>query len=208
MDHATVSSLIRSKSLIASAVAAVAIGALPTAAFADVEMGKGFSATGFVDMSILYTDPDGSSSTTNSGVDQVEVDFMYTGDHGISARVDVEYNDSQDMFVEQAFVTKTFSDEFSMKMGRFLSYSGFEAEEPTGLYQYSGTGYAPYFYGYYQQGISAAYKSGMFGFTASLVNSAFDPLAREFQKARIRTRRQPDARRGTDGETVLHRQPV
>ncbi len=42
-----------------------------------------------------------------------------------------------------------------MKVGRFLSYSGWETEEPTGLFQYSGSGYAPCFYGYYQQGISA-----------------------------------------------------
>ena len=189
MDHAPVSSPIRTKSLIASAVAAVALGALPTAAFAEVEMGKGFKAAGFVDMSILYSDygyddgeGGGASSTTNSCVDQVEADFFYSGDHGISAEVDIEYNDSQGTFVEQAFVTKAFNDQFSMKAGRFLSYSGWEAEEPTGLYQYSGSGYAPYFYGYYQQGISAAYKGSIFGFTASLVNSAFDPLARDSRK--------------------------
>ena len=167
MDHATVSSSTRTKSIIAGAVAAVLFGALPSAAFAEVELGEGFKVAGFIDMSTLYTDPDGSSSTTNTGVDQVETDFFYAGSNGVSAEVDLEYNDVQGTFVEQAFVTKQFNDNFSMKMGRFLSYSGWEAEEPTGLYQYSGSGYAPYFYGYYQQGISAAYKNDLFGFTAS-----------------------------------------
>jgi hypothetical protein len=185
MDHATVSSSTRTKSIIAGAVAAVLFGALPSAAFAEVELGEGFKVAGFIDMSILYSDyggGEGDSSTTNSGVDQVETDFFYAGTNGISAEVDLEYNDVQGTFVEQAFVTKQFNDNFSMKAGRFLSYSGWEAEEPTGLFQYSGSGYAPYFYGYYQQGISAAYKNDLFGFTASVVNSAFNPLARDSSK--------------------------
>ncbi len=80
---------------------------------------------------------------------------------------------SDDTFVEQAFITKKFSDMFSMKVGRFLSYSGWETEEPTGLFQYSGVGYAPFFYGYYQQGISASYSGGMFSVMGSLVTDVF-----------------------------------
>jgi hypothetical protein len=68
---------------------------------------------------------------------------------------------------------------FSMKMGRFLSYTGWETEEPTGLFQYSGTGYAPYFYGYYQQGVSAYYDGPKVDFMASVFTSAFDPLDRD-----------------------------
>ena len=160
----------------------MALGALPSAAFADIELGEGFSVSGFVDTSIFYNDTDGSPSSTSSGVDQVETQFKYAGSNGVSAQVDLEYNDVQDTFVEQAFIQKKFNDQFSMKAGRFLSYSGWEAEEPTGLFQYSGVGYAPYFYGYYQQGVSAAYSGEKFGFTASIVNSAFDPLARDSGK--------------------------
>jgi hypothetical protein len=63
-----------------------------------------------------------------------------------------------------------------VKAGRFLSYSGFESEEPTGLYQYSTVGYESYFYGWYQQGVSAYYDGDKFEFMASVINSAFDPL--------------------------------
>lgn len=167
------------KSLVASAVAAAAIAAVP-AANAGIELGEGFSATGFVDQSFLLTDVDGSPSSKEFGIDQVEMDFMYSGANGISAEIDIEYGeDASDLipadttFVEQAFVTKAFTDQFSVKLGRFLSYSGWEAEEPTGLFQYSGTGYAKYFYGYYQQGISAAYKGEKFAVTGSLVTDAF-----------------------------------
>jgi len=177
MDLATVSSPTRNKSIIASAVAAVALGALPSAAFAEIELGAGFAVTGFVDTSIYYNDADDLG--TVAGVDQVEMDFLYAGSNGVSAQVDLEYNDVEGTFVEQAIINYQFNEQFSMKAGRFLSYSGFEAEEPTGLYQYSGSGYAPFFYGYYQQGISAAYKGDLFGFTASIVNSAFDPLERD-----------------------------
>jgi hypothetical protein len=174
------------KSIIAAAIAAAVVGAAP-AANADVELGKGFSVTGFADMSYYNYDEDGSPSVSAAGIDQFETDILYSGDSGISARVDIEYGEmsagagaqSGITFVEQAFVTKTFTDQFSMKVGRFLSYSGWEAEEPTGLFQYSGTGYAPYFYGYYQNGLSAAYKGSVVGFTASVVTSAFDPLKRD-----------------------------
>ncbi len=172
------------KRLIAGVAAAVAAAiSLPSAA-AGIELGEGLSVTGFADMSIWSNDSDGQAATF--GIDQFEMDFMYTGSAGVSAEVDIEYGESSaggpgddDTFVEQAFITKQFTDSFSMKVGRFLSYSGWETEEPTGLFQYSGVGYAPYFYGYYQQGISAAYNAGMFGFTASLVNSVFDPLDRD-----------------------------
>ncbi len=171
------------KSIIAVAIAAAAVGAAP-AANADIELGTGLSVKGFADMSYYDYDEDGSPSVSAAGIDQVEMDFLYTGTSGVSAEVDIEYGEGfegsgDETFVEQAFVTKTFTDQFSMKVGRFLSYSGWEAEEPTGLFQYSGTGYAPYFYGYYQNGLSAAYKGGVVGFTASVVTSAFDPLKRD-----------------------------
>jgi hypothetical protein len=173
------------KSLIAGAVAAVTAGVAPSA-FADIELGEGLSVTGFVDMSFVAFDPDGGPSSETFGIDQVETDFKYAGSNGFSAQVDIEYGESSagdpdddTTFVEQAFITKQFNDQFSVKFGRFLSYSGWETEEPTGLFQYSGVGYAPLFYGYYQQGISAYYDGEMFDVMGTVYNSAFDPIERE-----------------------------
>jgi hypothetical protein len=161
----------------------VAVGAVPVA-HADIELGSGLSVGGFADMSFFSVNPDGGSSTSSAGIDQFETDFKFAGSGGISAQVDIEYGENFEgsgdtTFVEQAFITKAFNEQFSMKVGRFLSYSGWEAEEPTGLFQYSGSGYAPYFYGYYQNGVSAAYTSSKFDLMASVVTSTFNPLDRD-----------------------------
>jgi hypothetical protein len=191
MGHESVSSHLRrpagsprgisAKRIIAAAVATVVAGAAPVA-HAEIELGAGLSATGFADMSYQYIDTDGADSISKFGIDQFEIDLKFAGANGISAQVDIEYGTHgteggpEHTFVEQAFITKAFTEQFSLKAGRFLSYSGWETEEPTGLFQYSGTGYAPYFYGYYQQGVSAYYDGGKFALMASVVNNAFNPI--------------------------------
>ncbi|MGQ0528500.1 MAG: porin [Panacagrimonas sp.] len=160
-------------------MAAGAMGTMPVA-HAEIELGKGISISGFLDMSYVSISPDEGSSTESIGIDQFETDFKYAGSSGISAQVDIEYGEGFDgsddeTFVEQAFVTKAFTDKFSVKAGRFLSYSGWETEEPTGLFQYSGAGYAPLFYGFYQNGVSAFYDGGTFAVMGSAVTSAFNP---------------------------------
>ena len=183
------------KKIVAGVVAAVAVGTIPVAS-AGIELGEGLSVTGFVDQSFVYGKLDGTPSTKTYGIDQVETDFLYTGTSGVSAQVDIEYGEnasdlsaSDVTFVEQAFVSKAFTDKFSVKVGRFLSYSGWETEEPTGLFQYSSTGYGKYFYGYYQQGISAAYNGGKFAVMGSLVNDVFGyadgPTERDTKKPGI-----------------------
>jgi hypothetical protein len=180
MGHELVSRPTHLKKIVAGAVAAVAVGSMPVAN-AAIELGEGLSVTGFVDMSLLYTDPKGAPSTRTLGIDQFETDFLYSGSGGVSAQVDIEYGDSSingpaggtATFVEQAFVTKKFNDMFSVKVGRFLSYSGWETEEPTGLFQYSIAGYQQYFYGFYQQGVSAYVDTGVVDVMASVVNSPF-----------------------------------
>jgi hypothetical protein len=172
---------------IAGAVAAVAAGTA-SVSNAAIEIGEGLSVTGFADMSYYSFNPDGGETVDGFGIDQFETDFLFTGSDGVSAQVDIEYGESSaggvaedSTFVEQAFVTKAFGESgFSVKLGRFLSYTGWETEEPTGLFQYSGVGYAGTFYGYYQQGLSAAYSAGKFGLTASVVGDAFNPLDRDF----------------------------
>src|SRR5690349_20937184 len=114
------------KNLIAGAVAAC----MASAAHAQIELGSGFSVSGFLDMSYFNLDLDGADSTEKSfGVDQFETQFFFEGSKGISAEVDIEYGGTSgtpETFVEQAFVTKSFSDKLSLKFGRFLSYTGWE----------------------------------------------------------------------------------
>lgn len=149
-------------------------------AYADgFDLSEKLSVTGFIDMSTVYYDPDSGDSETSSNLDQFEIDLLYDFGGGLSAQVDLEYQDDDpdgdDIEIEQAIINYAFNDNFSVKAGRFLSYSGWETEEPTGLYQYSGAGYAKYFYGFYQQGVSAKYTNSMFDFGVSVVNSLFDP---------------------------------
>jgi hypothetical protein len=167
---------IGTRKVLAGVVAAVAASVAPSA-FAEIELGEGISVSGFIDMSYLSVNEDGEPAEDFFGVDQIETDFMYAGSNGISAQVDIEYGGTattSETFVEQAFVTKKINDQFSLKAGRFLSYSGWETEEPTGLFQYSGAGYAGLFYGGYQQGVSAHYDGEMFDVMGSVVTSAFN----------------------------------
>ena len=147
---------------------------------ADIDLGKGVTISGFIDMAYVYQDVDGLDSTTKTyAIDQVETTIAYTLPKGITAQVDIEYGESGDgsgndeTFIEQAIIAMPIGDRLTVKAGRFLSYSGWETEEPTGLYQYSGTGYAPLFYGYYQQGLSAYYDGDTVDFMFSAVNDAF-----------------------------------
>jgi len=162
------------KSRVSAITAAIALAS--PLAHAEIEIGKGLSVAGFIDMSFFYEDPDDGESTQDFGLDQVEIDFMYTFDDKISAQVDLEYQDDtdategQETDIEQAFIGYKVNDTFSVKAGRFLSYSGWETEEPTGLFQYSGTGYAKYFYGAYQQGVSGYYDGGIVDVALSVVN--------------------------------------
>lgn len=146
------------------------------------------SISGFIDMSYYSLDIDGGESTQSSGLDQVEIDLAYDFGNKLSANVDIEYqNADEGVDLEQAYITYAYTDSFSIKAGRFLSYSGFEAEEPTGLYQYSGTGYAKYFYGYYQQGVSGIYSGDKFAVAVSVVNALAGPQATDSDSPAIET---------------------
>ena len=176
------------KSLLA---AAIGVALTSNSAMADIKLAEGLSVKGFVDMSFLYTDDDAAAETTQVfGIDQVETDFMYEGADGISAQVDIQYGESGDgsgadeTFVEEAFITKKVNDQVSVKAGRFLSYSGWETAEPTGLYQYSAAGYGDLFYGGYQQGVSA-YYDGAIDVMGSIVNNLANPLDNDSENISI-----------------------
>jgi len=97
---------------------------------------ENLSVEGFVDMS--YQDDDAGDS--QFGIDQVEFDFLFSAG-AVSAQVDVEYEEGADQGatteIEQAFVTYDLGNGGALTAGRFASQLGFEAFEPTGLYQVS-----------------------------------------------------------------------
>lgn len=172
-----------------SPVAAALLLSLGTMTAAQAEItGDNLSVSGFIDMSYLSVDIDGGTSTHDSGIDQVELNFGYDFGNKLTATVDVEYqNAAEGVDVEQAFISYAISDNLSIKAGRFLSYSGWETEEPTGLFQYSGTGYAKYFYGYYQQGVSALYSGDKFAVAVSVVNDLAGPQSTDTEHPGIET---------------------
>jgi len=146
------------------------------------------SISGFIDMSYYATDTDGGESTHDAGLDQVEINVGYDFGNKLTANVDIEYqNADEGVDLEQAFITYALTDNFSVKAGRFLSYSGWETEEPTGLFQYSGTGYAKYFYGYYQQGVSGLYSGDKFAVAVSVVNDLAGPKSTDSEHPGIET---------------------
>jgi len=151
--------------------------AVPLAHADGYELAPGLTMTGFLDMSYYNSDyGDGveDDNGDSAGIDQWEVDFLYDFGGKLTANVDVEWQDNgsdegEEMHLEQAYVTYQAYDDISGKAGRFLSYSGWETEDPTGLFQYSGVGYAKYFYGAYQQGVSGLYAGDWFTGAVSLV---------------------------------------
>jgi predicted porin len=159
-----------------------------TAISVQAEEKDPLSLSGFIDMSYYSVDEDGGDSSHSSGLDQAEINIGYDFGNKLTAHVDIEYqNNDEGVDLEQAYITYSYTDNISIKAGRFLSYSGFEAEEPTGLYQYSGTGYAPYFYGYYQQGVSGMYSTDMFAVAVSIVSDLGDPKATDAESPAIET---------------------
>lgn len=165
-------------------ISATILLALGTVSAVQAEESK-LSVSGFIDMSYVSAKTD-NESVSAFGLDQAEVNFAYKVDSKISAYVDIEYQENG-VDLEQAYLTYQVSDGLSIKAGRFLSYTGFEAEEPTGLYQYSGTGYAPLFYGYYQQGVSAAYSGEKYTVAISVVNDLAGPTSTDSNTPGIET---------------------
>jgi hypothetical protein len=100
------------------------------------------SFEGFVDSSYStnQSDFEGVKESDNSfGIDQVEISWMFNFD-AVTAQIDLEYEhgaDGDNDGVEQAFVNYALGNGDVITAGRYASMLGFEAFEPTGLYQYS-----------------------------------------------------------------------
>ena len=138
-------------------------------ASAEIKLTDNLSISGFLDMSSVITD-DGDDKTASLSFDQFELDFHFNSG-SVTARVDIDstgsfshpaagIGQSQDVVLEQGFVTYTFSKDVlpgaSITAGRFLSSFGFETAEPTGLYQFSFSEGIPY--PAYQNGVAVSVK--------------------------------------------------
>lgn len=171
-----------------AATVLLSIGAVSSANADNTKSMEKLSVSGFIDMSYVYSDVDGVGSTSVSGIDQVEIDISYDFGNKLTATVDIEYeNAAEGVDLEQAFINYAVTDNFSVKAGRFLSYTGWETQEPTGLFQFSGTGYAKYFYGYYQQGISGIYSGDGYAVAVSVVNDLAGPQSTDSEHPGIET---------------------
>lgn len=146
---------------------ALAIFAVQTVS-AEVEF------SGFVDMSVFSDDGNASMS-----LDQFELDVSTDLGEGISMRADVNaLGPTAPVELEQAFITYDTGEGLALTVGKFLSCTGFEAAEPTGMYQYSYS--ATLVYGGYQNGVAASYGSDMFGLYGAVVSSVWDGAETDF----------------------------
>ena len=145
-----------------NAIAVLALSAQIVAA--DVEL------SGFIDMSFLSDD-----GVKTLSLDQLEVDFSSDLGEGISVRADMNAL-SANVELEQAYIAYETGSGVGLTLGKFLSCTGFEAAEPTGMYQYSynNAGKATLVYGGYQHGIAAAYGKDKFALYGALVSSVWD----------------------------------
>ena len=125
------------KNKIAIATAFFAASCLP---FAEIALTDSLSVEGFADMSYSRTEDDRSAAnqTENSyNLDQVEITFLLDFDV-VTAQIDLQWEDGTGYSADQAFTSYSPSDGIVITVGRYDSMLGFEASEPTGLFQYSG----------------------------------------------------------------------
>jgi hypothetical protein len=119
--------------------------AVSSFSFAEIALTENISVEGFVDMSYSQGSADAdqgaadfNESTNSYALDQVEISWLFDFSP-VTAQIDLEYEEGQfgGTNVEQAFITYDLSGPGAITAGRFASMLGFEAFEPTGLYQFS-----------------------------------------------------------------------
>jgi len=175
------------KTKIAIASAFIAASSFSTA---EIVINDFLSFEGFVDMSYTHTDQKvGAAETSSNGynIDQVEISWLFDFDP-VTAQIDLAHEGSDNTntgysSVEQAFATYHMNNGSAVTAGRFASMLGFEAFEPTGLYQYSfayrdfedlGSPFAKISEGVlplYDQGVKYTYETDTTFFGISLVDS-------------------------------------
>ena len=109
---------------------------------AEIVVNDFLSLEGFANMSYTHAEQEFGAtkvSENSHGIDQVEIDFLFehgslTGQIDLECKVTDRYESNNT--IEQAFLSY-YKGDFKFTGGRFASQLGFEAFEPTGLYQYS-----------------------------------------------------------------------
>ena len=148
--------------------------------------GSGVEMSGFIDLYYL----DNGTGTQDGGVGQVEIMFDYASGP-VSASVDIDFggnnapgtdssgNYDGDSNLEEAIITYDFGNGMSVTAGKMLSYMGFEAYDPTNMYQFSyaydaGNTATQNIYDGYDYGMSFDYGTDAYsiGLWTSLENSA------------------------------------
>ena len=152
--------------------------------------GSGFELSGFADYSVL------SQGDTTSPISTAQVELNLDMNKGpVSFSLDLDFTASQDTTgttsgtyrfdpvdgnvtsgtssgttsgnLEEAVVTYSFNDNLSISLGRMLSYLGFEAYDPTNMYQFSyaydyASGGGQDIYDAYADGMSIDYATDVF----------------------------------------------
>jgi hypothetical protein len=170
------------KNKIAIASAFIAASSFSTA---EIVVNDFLSFEGFVDMSYSHIDSDtdiADESDNSFAIDQVEISWLFDFDT-VTAQIDLQYEDlpGDTTAVEQAFATYHFDNGGAITAGRYASMIGFEAFEPTGLYQYSFAydvqvlelGDVTIIPGY-AQGVKYTYETDTTFFGISLQDEVFD----------------------------------
>jgi hypothetical protein len=150
----------------------IALASLLALAYAraEVTLPEGLKVSGFVDMSAKSVDGKEDTTTTTS-FDQWEIDFGFDAGTGITGNVDL--NDTGDgAEVEQAFITAALAEGLTAKAGLFLTPLGYEAAEPTGLYQYSVSATIIGYPGY-ANGVALSYAQDLYSLYAAVVDGSY-----------------------------------
>jgi len=160
------------------AIASAAFLAASGASQAEIVINDFLSFEGFVDMSYAHYDGEIDNNVANESdnsfaIDQVEINWLFDFDP-VTAQIDFDYedNDEDTVEVEQAFVNYDLGNGGTITAGRYDSMLGFEAFEPTGLYQYSFAYGLPSFTGDLLDGLGG----GIGGDDVSAISAALFPV--------------------------------
>ncbi len=163
---------------LSTALTVIGLGA--ASSFAEIKVTDNLSLSGFFDMSAGGAIMEDEEEFF-MGFDQFELDLAYKfGDVSANADLNKDINSAGNSFdLEQAYVTYSKSG-FAVTAGKFLSSTGFEAAEPTGLYQYSYSKNCDRsvvdgcVYGGYQNGLALSYGTDMFALYGAFVGSIWN----------------------------------